>query len=127
MDMYPLSLYILDTGIYNAGSLGLMYLDTTGTKEYVLPDELHKKGFLISTKDVLIGGQTYKEYKYNIGMHLNRVLTNPSISKKMRIYSAPLLLSNSVTKYSDFIPTSVVIGGTGNAAKPKLKLFYTDI
>ena len=122
-----LSLYILDTGIYNAGSLGLMYLDTTGTKEYVLPDELHKKGFLISTKDVLIGGQTYKEYKYNIGMHLNRVLTNPSISKKMRIYSAPLLLSNSVTKYSDFIPTSVVISGTGNTAKPKLKLFYTDI
>lgn len=122
-----LSLYVLDTGIYDAGNLGLMYLDTTGTKEFVLPDELYKKGFLVSAKQINIGGQTYKEYKYNIGMHLNRVLTNPSISKKIRIYSAPLLLSNNVTKFSDFIPTSVVIGGTGHPAKPKLKLYYTEI
>jgi Domain of unknown function (DUF4270) len=122
-----LSIYILDTGVYNAGNLGLMYLDTTSTKEFVLPDELHRKGFLISTKDVTISGQTYKEYKYNIGMHLNRVLTNSSISKKIRIYSAPLLLSSSVTKFSDFIPTSVIIGGGGHSAKPKLKLYYTDI
>lgn len=122
-----LSIYVIDTGIFDAGNLGLMYLDTTGTKEFVLPDELHKKGFLVSTKYINIGGQTYKEYKYNIGMHLNRVLTNPSISKRIRIYSAPLLLSNNVTKFSDFIPTSIVIGGTGHTAKPKLKLYYTDI
>lgn len=122
-----LSIFVIDSGVFNAGNLGLMYLDSTGNREFPLPDELHKKGFLISVKDTLIGGQNCKEYKYNIGMHINRVISNPSISKKIRLYSAPLFLSNTVTKFSDFIPSSKVIGGTGNMAKPKLKLYYTDI
>jgi hypothetical protein len=122
-----LSIYVIDTGVYNAGNLGIMYLDTTGTKEFVLPDELHKKGFLISIKDTTISGLYCKEFKYNIGMHLNRVITNTSISKKLRVYSAPLILSNNVTKFSDYIPTGIVIGGSGHPASPKLKLYYTDI
>lgn len=121
-----LSLYSLDTGIFLTPSLGLMSLDTLG-REFALPDELYKKGFLISVKDTSIAGNTCKEYKYNIAMYINRMGTNVSTTRKLRIYSAPLLISNSLTKYSDYLPSSAVIGGTGHAAKPKLKLYYTDL
>lgn len=122
-----LSLYSIDTGLLRVENMGLMYLDSLGTKEFVLPDELYKKGFLISIKDTTIAGQSCKEYKYNIAMHINRLINNPNISRKIRVYSAPLIISSSVTKYSDFLPSSVILGGTGSAAKPKLKIYYTEI
>jgi len=121
-----LSLYIIDTGVFLTPNLGLMSLDTLN-REFALPDELYKKGFLISIKDTSIGGNPCKEYKYNIAMYVNRMGTNINTTRKLRIYSAPLLISNSLTKFSDFLPSSVVIGGTGNAANPKLKLYYTDL
>lgn len=122
-----LSLYSIDTGILSVESLGLMYLDTVGNREFALPDQLYKKAFLISTKDTIIGGKACKEFKYNIGMYINRLITTPGISRKIRVYSAPLLISNAVTKYSDFLPSSAVIGGASHLAKPKLKIYYTDI
>lgn len=122
-----LSLYSIDTSILSVESFGLMYLDTAGNKEFLLPDELYKKKFLISTKDTIISGKACKEYKYNIAMYLNRLISTPGISRKIRVYSAPLLISNSVTKYSDFLPSSAVIGGTGHIAKPKLRIYYKDI
>jgi hypothetical protein len=121
-----LSLYIIDTGVFLTPNLGLMSLDTLN-REFALPDELYKKGFLISIKDTSIGGNPCKEYKYNIAMYVNRMGTNINTTRKLRIYSAPLLISNSLTKFSDFLPSSVVIGGTGNAANSKLKLYYTDL
>jgi len=122
-----LSLYSLDVGIEKSNGLGIMYLDSLGTKEFALPDELYKKAYLISIRDTSIGGNKYVEYKYNIGMFINRMVSSQNASRKLRVYSAPLVFSNSVTKFSDFLPSSTVLGGTGNIAKPKLKLFYTDI
>lgn len=121
-----LSIYSIDTGLFTTSSLGLMYLDTNKL-EFVLPDELYKKGYEISTKDTLIGGQSCREYKFNIAMYLNRWINSNNMTGSIRVYSAPLIINSGVTKFSDFLPTRTIIGGTGHLAQPSLKIYYTEI
>lgn len=120
-----LSLYSVDTTYKQSADLGLMIVDSLG-KEYPIPDEIYKNNFLISIKDTLISGITCVEYKYNIGFFINRLAIRPTGYSYLNIYSERLSFgTNTVTKFSDYVPSRLVMGGSTHPAKPKLKLYYT--
>ena len=85
-----LSIYSIDSGIQASTFLGLLVEDSTG-KEFVVPDELYEQSFLISVKDTTISGIACIQYKYNVGMFLNRVAISQGVYKSINIYSAPRL------------------------------------
>lgn len=120
-----LSLYRLDSG-YSSSSPGIMFLDSTTGKEYPIPDEYYNQSFVVSVKDTLIAGIKCKEFKYNIGLLANRMMNNSIKTNTLNIYSAPLsIFSSSTSKLSTFLPSTMVLGGTLNAARPRIKIYYT--
>ncbi len=120
-----LILYRIDTGFLSS-TPGIMFLDSSSGKEYPLPDEYYNQNFAVSEKDTLIAGYKCKEFKYNIGLLANRMMNNTTKTNTLNIYSAPLSIFNSSTsKLSTFLPSRMVLGGTLNAARPRIKIYYT--
>lgn len=121
-----LTLFSKDTGYKSSTDIALMFVDSSGA-EGVLPDEIYHSSYIIGKKDTMINGNFYRAYRYNIAMFLNRLITRPLRYQYLKFYSAPLFFnSNEVRKYSDYLPSRMVIGGTGHEAKPRLKIYYTD-
>ena len=122
-----LSFYSIDTGYLASTSLGMLFVDSATGKEYTLPDEYYHQNYLMSVKDTTIGAYKCKEYKYNIGYLANKIINHTFRTNMINVYSAPLSIgSSSTTKFSSFFPSRIVMGGTGNLARPRLKIFYTD-
>jgi hypothetical protein len=122
-----LSYYTIDTGFSKTSSLGIVYVDSSTNREFALADDFFRQKYLISNGATNVGGIPSIEYKYNIGLFVNEILKGTYKTKLLNIYSAQVSQNNSgLTKFSDFFPSRVVLGGSGNGLKPKLKIYYID-
>lgn len=122
-----LTIYSLDTGFEATTDLGIMYIDSNRNREAPTYDNLYNMNHRMSVKDTVISGIATRRFIYNIGMHINGILSSQLKGSKFNIYSAPLSInSNGTSKFSNFLPSRVILAGNMQPLSPKLTLYYIN-
>ena len=110
-----LTLYSLDTGFQGSSELGIMYIDSVRNREAATYDDLYKLNHRESVKDTVIAGIPTRRFVYNIGMHINGMISGQLPGRKFNLYSAPLAnTSSGSSKFSNLLPSRIILAGICN-------------
>lgn len=121
-----LSFYTIDSSFTKSPGLGLLFQDSVSGTEFLIEDQSKLSGFLISAKDTTINSIQARRYTYNLGLHCNNILSGFIRGNNINVYSYPLTTSGA--KFSNFLPSQVVMAGSKavQPLRPKLTLYYID-